>query len=279
VPVSSKKPSLIDAPAELPELGGLVVVDGECAYFDDGRASRTAFAMPRPLTQVAYRQAMHLGMRRSGTLVYRPLCVNCRRCQPIRVDIARFTPSRSQKRVSKRCEGRFSVEMRRPQITHAHLELYRAYQRDQHKDEGQQTDAESYGRFLCETVADTWELAWTDSEGKLVAVGIVDMVDDGISSVYFYWDTALRDFSLGVFSALYEIELCTRFHKPYYYLGYLVDACPAMAYKAQFAGAEVWDGDAWHPIARDLRDVDTQRTLRDAERASTIADDKRFPLR
>jgi leucyl-tRNA---protein transferase len=278
VAVSPKKPTLIDAPQDLPELGALVVVDGECAYFDDGRASRTAFAMPRPLTQIAYRQAMQLGMRRSGTLVYRPLCVNCRRCQPIRVDIARFTPSRSQKRVAKRCEGRFSVEMRRPMVTHAHLELYRAYQRDQHKDDAPQTDAESYSRFLVETIADTWELAWTDADGKLVAVGIIDLVDDGISSVYFYWDTALRDFSLGVFSALYEIELCTRFHKPYYYLGYLVDACAAMAYKAQFAGAEVWNGKAWHPINRDLSDVTTQKTLDDAERASVVADSERFAL-
>src|SRR5204863_287352 len=79
------QPRVIPPPVELDRLGPLVVVDGDCAYFKDGRTSRTAFALPGELDGRGYQRAMELGMRRSGTIVYRPLCEGCRRCQPIRV--------------------------------------------------------------------------------------------------------------------------------------------------------------------------------------------------
>jgi arginyl-tRNA--protein-N-Asp/Glu arginylyltransferase len=277
---SAPKPRVVAPPPSLPVLGPLVIVDGDCAYFpEEQRASRTAFALPGPLTQAEYRAAMSLGMRRSGTLVYRPLCPGCRRCQPFRVDVARFVPSRSQKRAEKRCAGRFVIDVVRPRVDDEHLSLYSRYQTFQHGKDGQQTDEESYARFLVDTVADTWELAWRDEAGRLLAVGIIDVVDDGISSVYFFWDPLLEDLSVGVASALWEIDLCRRWNKPYYYLGYLVPGSRTMSYKSQFAGGEVWDGTTWLPVhARDLDDAGLQQTLRAAAAASIDADAVHFPL-
>lgn len=278
-----QKPKVIPPPRALPVLGPLVVVDGECAYLPhaDGtpRPSRTAFALPGRLTAAEYQQAMSLGMRRSGTLVYRPLCAGCRKCQPFRVDVERFALSRSQKRVAKRCDGMFDVEVTRPRCDPEHLKLYARYQADQHNKDGQSADEESYLRFLVDTLTDTWELAWRDRAGKLVAVGVIDVVDDGLSTVYFYWDPALRDLSLGVYSALWEIDLARRWKKQYYYLGYLVPGADTMEYKAQFAGGEVWDGAHWQPVAsRDLTDTSFIAALSRAEQGALVTDQRAFAL-
>lgn len=281
---TAQKPKVIPPPAGLPVLGPLVVVDGDCAYFGAGesgapRPSRTAFALPGRLKQLDYQQAMSLGMRRSGTLVYRPVCAGCRKCQPFRIDVARFVLSRSQKRVWKRCDGLFSVDVVRPKLDAEHLSLYARYQADQHDKDGQQADEESYARFLVDTVADTWELCWRDRDNKLVAVGIVDVVEDGVSTVYFYWDPSLRDLSPGVFSALWEIDLCKRWNKQYYYLGYLVRGSRTMSYKSQFSGGEVWNGAAWVAVpGRDLDDGDVEAVLADAEAGSVVADHAAFPV-
>jgi arginine-tRNA-protein transferase len=235
------------------------------------------YALPGLLRPSEYRVAMSLGMRRSGTLVYRPVCKGCRRCQPFRIAVERFEPSRSQRRVQKRCDGLFDVELTRPIVDDEHLRLYRRYQEDQHDKDGQDTDEESYARFLIDTVVDTWELSWRDKRGDLVAVGIVDVVDDGVSTVYFYWDPSLRDLSLGVYSALWEIDLTRRWGKAYYYLGYLVGGAVTMSYKSQFSGGEIWDGEQWLPVpSRDLSDPAMQATMQAAEAGATQADDVNF---
>jgi arginine-tRNA-protein transferase len=193
--------------------------------------------------------------------------------------VERFAPSRSQRRVLKRCNDLFTVECHRPVLDDEHLELYARYQENQHGLDGQTTDEDSYERFLLETIADTWELSWRDASGTLVAVGILDAVPNGLSTVYFYWDPALRDLSVGVFSALYEIDLCRRWGKRYYYLGYLVAGAKTMSYKASFAGGEVWSGSSWIPVpGRDVDDPATRATLDEAERASIAADNINFRL-
>lgn len=274
------KPRVIPPPTPLRALGPLVVVDGECPYFKDGRPNRTAFALPGATLQPAeYEAAMGLGMRRSGALVYRPLCSGCRKCQPLRIDVQRFTPSRSQRRAQKRCEGLFEIEIGRPRSDTEHLDLYARYQADQHGADGQSSDDESYERFLCESVADTWELSWRDLSGALVAVGIIDVVPQGLSTVYFFWDPSLRDLSIGTWSALYEIGLCRRWEKRYYYLGYLVAGSKTMSYKASFSGGEVWDGTRWVTMpSRDLTDPVVQQTLDVAERDSMDADARHFRI-
>lgn len=275
---TTTKPMVIAPPPSLRGLGPLVIVDAECPYFKDGRASRTAFALPTSQLQPAeYEAAMHIGMRRSGALVYRPLCSQCRKCQPFRIDVEKFTASRSQRRVHKRCTGLFTIDVGRPVSDSEHLNLYARYQAEQHGADGQTADDESYERFLGESVTDTWELTWRDREGSLAAVGIIDAVASGLSTVYFYWDPVLHELSLGTYSALYEIDLCRRWGKRYYYLGYLVAGSKTMSYKASYAGGEVWDGTQWVALGgRNLDDVSVRETLAAAEAGSTEADARNF---
>ncbi len=277
---SAQKPRVVPPPKGLPVLGPLVIVEGDCAYFpDEGRATVTAFALPGPLTQGEYLSAMGMGMRRSGKLVYRPLCTGCRACQPFRVKIADFKMSRSQQRVFRRCADRFTVELLRPRVNAERLDLYARYQAFQHDKDGQSADEESYARFLVDTVADTWELEWRDTDGVLVGVGVIDVVSDGISSVYFYWDPSLEALSMGVYSALWEIELCRRWSLPHYYLGYLVPGSRTMSYKAQFQGGEVWTGTGWQAVGgRDVTDDGVKAVLAAAEASSTDVDAGNFAL-
>jgi arginine-tRNA-protein transferase len=257
----------------------MVVIEGSCSYFPDERPSRTAFSLPRHLDGVAYQEAMDLGMRRSGRAVYRPLCSGCRKCQPVRVRVDAFMPSRSQKRAHRKCQGRFSQSLGKPLLDDERLELYARYQEGQHGEEGQSADPESYFRFLVETVTETVEITWRDEFGTLKAVGVLDVTPDALSSVYFYWDPDLADLSMGVASALEEIALCRSWGKSYYYLGYLVAGSRTMSYKANFAGTEVFDGTGWVPLGgRGVADERVQRTLFVAEKIATQADGARFVL-
>ncbi len=272
-------PRVIPPPPDLEEVGPLVVVDGECAYFHDDRTSCTAFALPGHLTGDEYQRAMDLGMRRSGTVVYRPLCEDCRLCQPLRVPVAGFNPSRSQKRARKKCEGLFDVHIGQPQLDDERLSLYARYQQNQHGKHAQSADEKSYRRFLVDSITHTIELSWRDKEGALVGVGILDVTPDALSSVYFYWEPELKKLSLGTYSAIAEIELCKRWNKAYYYLGYLVPGSKTMSYKAEFPGAEVWVGDRWMPLGgRSLEDEGVMRRIRQAEGLATRWDEQRFRL-
>lgn len=273
------QPRVIPPPQDVAELGPLVVVDGDCAYFKDGRKSRMAFALPGEVDGPTYQRAMDIGMRRSGTVIYRPLCEGCRKCQPLRIPVEDFGPSRSQRRVQRRCEGRFEIEVGRPVLDAEHLDLYGRYQAAQHGDEGQSADPLSYRRFLIDTVTDTVEVTWRDKAGRLCGVSTLDVTPEALSSVYFYWEPSLARLSLGVYSALVEIELAKSWQRPYYYLGYLVPGSRTMSYKAGFPGAEVWDGAAWTPLcSRDAQDPEVQRILDEAEVGAMAVDSARFRL-
>lgn len=270
-------PRVIPPVDGLDALGPLVLVQGDCAYFKDGRPSETAFALTPAIDGETYQRAMDVGMRRSGMVIYRPLCAGCRKCQPLRVPVAQFRRSRSQKRIWKKCAGRFDIQVSQPKLDEEHLELYRRYQEEHHGEDGQQTDELSYQRFLIETVTDTIELSWRDESGALVGVGILDVTPRALSSVYFYWEPGLAELSLGTYSALVEIELCQRWSKPWYYLGYVVPGVRTMEYKANFEGAEVWDGQGWQALgARDVSDPAAQSVLQKAEHTATLADTERF---
>jgi len=276
---SERTPRVIPPPNQLVELGPLVVVEGDCAYFRDGRKSCTAFSLPGHLSGGEYQRAMNVGMRRSGTVVYRPLCDGCRKCQPLRIPVDAFTLSRSQKRIKKKNEGKYHIEVTRPVLDDERLDLYGRYQQAQHGPHAQSADEKSYRRFLIETVTDTIELDWRDDDGKLIGVGILDVTPNALSSVYFYWDPELRKASLGTYSALKELELCEEWGKDFYYLGYLVPGSKTMSYKADFPGAEVWDGEQWLPLGgRGCDDEKVLKVLNDAEQESFAHDEKRFNL-
>jgi arginine-tRNA-protein transferase len=79
-------------------------------------------------------------------------------------------------------------------------------------------------------------------DDELVGVDLIDVLDDGISSIYFYYDPDHDRLSLGTFSLLYQIKLAKILDLPWIYLGYWVDGCKAFAYKTNFQPQEILDG-------------------------------------
>jgi leucyl-tRNA---protein transferase len=253
-----------------------VVLEDTCPYFRDGRPSRTAFLYPdHALEPPEFEAAIQMGMRRSGFLLYRPLCPGCRKCQPFRIPVDMFVFSKSQRRVWKQCAGLFEVALAKPGVDWERLALYKQYGEFQH---GQGDDnPERYAEFLVDSIAETYEVTWRGRDGKLAAVSILDLLPTGFSSVYSYWDPELQHLSLGTYTALYEIDLCKRNELPYYYLGFLVPGARTMNYKANFGPGEVWDGTDWIAApGRDPLDPAMAAVLEQAELAAMKADSLRF---
>jgi arginine-tRNA-protein transferase len=217
-----------------------------CPYLPD-RVATLAFGDGH-LAADRYRELLDQGYRRNGRFVYRPVCTACNACEVLRVPVAAFQPSRSQRRVWKRCHGRFQVQAVPPAHSQERVQLYGRYLEGQHRDPEAEENATHYEGFLVDTCLGdhTFELQYRDA-GRLVGVGIVDHVGDALSSVYFYFDPAWARYSLGTYSALLEIDLARRWGLRHYYLGYYIADCPQMRYKAAFRPCEVRrrDGTEW----------------------------------
>lgn len=179
-----------------------------------------------------YRAMMDVGFRRSGRMLYQPVCTACRECVPLRVDVQQFSPSHSQKRVWRKNQD-LSVREGEPVLTGEKFELYQRYVQEWH---GRSQDAswESLQAFLYDSPTWTVEFEYRDPNRRLVAVGICDLSSTSLSSVYFYFDPGQARRSLGTFGALYELAWAKPRGLAYYYLGYWVRNCSAMAYKSSF---------------------------------------------
>lgn len=216
-----------------------------CAYLP-GRTAQDIFTIRSSLPPGLYENMMDAGFRRSGTIVYRPVCEGCRECVPIRVSVAHFSASRSQRRVQKR-NADLRVEVAPPVLTDAKWRLFVDYLRFQH-DDTMSRDRADLERFLYRSPTETLEMSYYAGD-LLVAAGIVDVCPTALSSVYFYFDPREARRSLGIFSALCEIEECRRRGRSYWYIGYYVRECSRMNYKAQFQPHELLSvNGAWHEV-------------------------------
>lgn len=206
-----------------------------CAYLPD-RLAAEAILPAIVRTGGAYQRLMDLGFRRTGVVFYRPACPACEECRPIRVPVERFRPSRSQRRVLRRNRD-VQIDLCPPRPEDEQWALFQRYQAAQH-DGAMLGTREQFERFLCDSPLPTIEFDYR-IEGRLVGVGIVDVCPASLSSVYMYFDPDCSRRSLGVFSALCEIEECRRRGLPYWYLGYWVRGSRKMDYKRRFRPHEL----------------------------------------
>lgn len=215
-----------------------------CPYLS-GPMAREEFMIWNRLHPVLYGALMEFGYRRSGRVVYRAVCEACRECIPLRVPVAAFSPSRSQRRVRRRNRD-VSVEIGEPTCTDEKWRLYTAYLRYQH-DGTLSKRREDFEAFLYDSPTETLEMVFR-AKGRIVGVGIVDVCPLCLSSVYFYFDPAEARRSLGTYSALIEIETCRERGRPYWYAGFFVRQSARMNYKAHFRPHELLGPDlVWRP--------------------------------
>lgn len=215
-----------------------------CSYLP-AKLARSQVATPSYLIDASvYSELVAAGFRRSGAFIYRPYCDACRACVPVRVVAGAHKPSRSQRR-SCAAHGHLTVRDLPLKFNHEHYALYRLYQSERHKGGGMDHDSrEQYSHFLLQSNVQTRLVEFRD-KGRLVMVSIVDVLADGLSSVYTFFDPLIEKSSLGTYNILWQIDEARRLGLDYVYLGYWINASPKMSYKAKFKPIELLQHGEW----------------------------------
>jgi arginine-tRNA-protein transferase len=220
---------------------------GACPYLPD-RESRIRYALDPGVTAAAYAIRLHEGWRRFGTVMFRNECAACSACQSLRIPVAAFTPSESQRRAWNKNVNGVVIRRGRPAASAEKLAIYERFQRFGHDTKGWSADDEPADLgFFINNPFPTEEWSFFVEE-RLVAVGYVDVLPESLSAIYFYWDPAERHRSLGTFNVLALIAAARQRGLPHVYLGYFVKGCRSLEYKARFRPSEVLIGGTWQPL-------------------------------
>lgn len=218
---------------------------GPCPYLQ-GKEWRIEQFAAASLEPGIYEELLALGFRRSGMSFYRNICRDCDLCVPIRLDVSSYSPSKSLRRLD-RLNADISLSLKDADLSMDRFELYRRYTEARHAEEGKPpATVRSYASFLISSpLGSTRITEYRDPDGRLVATGYVDVLPEGLSSVYFAFDPSEAKRSIGTWSVARELRLAAELGKKWYYLGFWVPGSRKMDYKARFSPFEYARGGKW----------------------------------
>ncbi|MCB1365553.1 MAG: arginyltransferase [Rhodobacteraceae bacterium] len=220
-----------------------------CPYLE-GRMERKLFTALQGEGAEQLNDSLSLqGFRRSQNVLYRPSCSDCAACLSARIDIARFAPSRTQKRTLRR-NAAITRRTASPWATEEQYDLFRRYLDSRHSDGGMaDMDVFEFAAMIEETPIRSRVIEYSDPDsGDLLAVSLTDVLGDGLSMVYSFYAPDRPQNSLGTYMILDHINIALEAGLPYVYLGYWVPGSPKMGYKARFSGLEVYRDSVWQPM-------------------------------
>jgi arginine-tRNA-protein transferase len=166
---------------------------------------------------------------------------------PLRALAKQFVPNRSQRRAWTQ-HANLDASLHRLQDSPEYFDLYQRYQHARHKDGGMDNDdRESYQNFLLQSHVDSLLVEFRD-QGVLRMVSVIDLLSDGLSSVYTFYEPDLPGARFGVYNVLWQIELCRKLDLDFVYLGYWIKYSQKMAYKVNYQPAQGLIDDVWQPI-------------------------------
>jgi arginine-tRNA-protein transferase len=226
-----------------------VATPSPCGYLPE-QVWQLEYEIVRKLSREEYLARLNGGWRRFGATLFRPRCPACSACRSLRVDVQRFRPNRRLRRVRAANAGQVDLRIGAPAVTRDKLDLYdrfHAFQADfKGWPEHEAKDARSYLQSFAQNPLPTQEWCYY-LDNRLVGVGYVDDLPLGMSAIYFFYDPDHRDRSLGTWNILCLLDQAARKKVPYLYLGYYVEGCGSMAYKATFEPNQVLEPDGhWH---------------------------------
>ncbi len=199
-----------------------------------------------------YMARLKAGWRRFGHTLFRPTCPTCRKCLSLRIPVASFTPDRSQRRAAATNDGEITLRIGTPSVSEAKLELYDRFHRFQHfnkdwPDHGPESPRDYNDSYVANPFP-TQEWCYHLGE-KLVGVGYVDHLPEGLSAIYFFYDPDERHRSLGTYNVLSILRAGAEWELPHVYLGYYVEGCQSLEYKSRFRPNEILGvGGKWQPL-------------------------------
>jgi leucyl-tRNA---protein transferase len=211
----------------------------DCEFLP-GRTRRLHYEIVRQITPDEYMAQMEQGWRRFGHALFRHVCSSCRRCQSLRVHAATFRADRSQQRVWRANHPVVRLERGVPSLSPVKQALFEKFHGFQHSLKGWPLPSGQETISFVDNPLPTEEWCYYVAD-RLVGVGYVDVLPAGLSAIYFYYDPDERHRSLGTFNVLSVIDATRTLGLPHAYLGYYVQGCRSLEYKARFKPNEILD--------------------------------------
>lgn len=216
----------------------------DCSYLPERKAT-TLFLDPRQAIDAQmYAELSEMGFRRSGEHLYRPHCQHCQACIPARIPTASFRPNRQQKRILKRNLD-LSVRAVRPTFSEEYYDLYARYIGQRHADGDMYPPSrEQFASFL---VSELPLCVFFEFRlgARLLAVAVTDVLPNGLSAVYTFFDPLEERRSLGRLAILWQVAEAARRGLPAVYLGYWIRNCRKMSYKSEYRPLELYVNQHW----------------------------------
>lgn len=230
---------------ERPELYFMVTSEAPCPYLPDRYERKLITDLHGRNARSHHARLSQAGFRRSHHYAYRPACRGCNACVPVRIPVARFAASKSQRRILRK-NADLRLLFRPPMATAEQYNLFSRYLNARHG-EGEMAEMTffDYRAMVEDTNIRTEMVEARDEEGELRGACLTDVLEDGLSAVYSFFAPKDERRSPGRYFILALVQEARKRNLPYLYLGYWIAQSPKMAYKTDFRPIEALGPTGW----------------------------------